>query len=255
TMTVEIKYNCLLEEFLSTAETFVNDHILNNLKDYYAHCINSNRKLSQIKGLNTLLKVLQKRDTLNFNNVEPLVYIANNYLNDSHVLNKINDYKFYCENTNYSKFCNMYQDANDHKDNNKKDLSKEVKELILQPKLQGTKSECETLSQKCVTNVKRHSKQEEMLQQMVLLQISERIGRSWRDTVRYLGIPESQIDIIENKHPFDMKAQSYMALKVCVFKYSTGNWKLNLIHALEKARRRDLKELAERLILCTKIEQ
>lgn len=40
-------------------------------------------------------------------------------------------------------------------------------------------------------------------------QISERIGRSWRDTVRYLGIPEYQIDIIQNKHPNDMKEQSY----------------------------------------------
>lgn len=43
----------------------------------------------------------------------------------------------------------------------------------------------------------------------MLSQISERIGRSWRDVARYLGIREYQIDIIQNKYPYDLKEQSY----------------------------------------------
>lgn len=43
----------------------------------------------------------------------------------------------------------------------------------------------------------------------VLLQIKDRLGRSWRDVARYLGIKECEIDAVQSKHPYDLKEQSY----------------------------------------------
>ncbi|XP_043259738.1 fas-associated death domain protein [Colletes gigas] len=251
---MEAEYSCLRDKFLCATQSYIDDKILNELKKYYEHCINSKRKLSQISNLRALLKILEKRDALSYSNVEPLVYISNHFLNDPLLQTKIEDYKFRLQNSYYPLLCNMYQHTNEAKNEDTKELLNETENCTLESKEQSVESECKLASQKYVTNSKIYSNQETMLQHTVLLKISERIGRSWRDTVRYLGIPESQIDIIQTKYPIDMKEQSYEALKLCLSQYTTDNWKLNLLHALEHARRRDLKELAEKLIMCSKIE-
>lgn len=110
-MELEIKYICLQEEFLSTAQYYINRNILSILKKYYAKYINSNRKLSQINDLKTLLKVLEKRDCLNYYNIEPLIYISNNFLNDFQIQNKLKDYKIYIQNIQYCLSFNMYQES------------------------------------------------------------------------------------------------------------------------------------------------
>nr|XP_033331695.1 fas-associated death domain protein [Megalopta genalis] len=238
-MTIESKYHHLCAEFVSVAQLHVDDKIFDAIKDYYKTYINSKRKLSQIKDLNALMKILEKRDTLSYDNIEPLVDISNNFLKESHIHTLIKDYKSYLENTEYSKFCGMYKDENEHESK----PTQKTQVPTTQEKHQI--SESNTSSQKYSKNLRSYSAQEETLQEMVLLQISEKIGRSWRDTVRYLGVPEYQVDIIQNKYPFDIKEQSY--------KYCIDDWKLKLIHALEKARRRDLKELVEKLIISKQI--
>jgi len=42
----------------------------------------------------------------------------------------------------------------------------------------------------------------------VLLQIKDRLGRSWRDVARRLNIRECEIDAIQSKYPYDLKEQS-----------------------------------------------
>ncbi|XP_076281312.1 fas-associated death domain protein [Lasioglossum baleicum] len=234
-MTIQNRYHHLCTEFLSTAQLYVNDTVLNAIKEYYKPFINSNRRLSQIKNLSTLIKILEKRDVLSFSNIEPLVDIANNFSNEAPIFELIKDYKSLLKNIQSSKSCDMYDDEN-------------VKEK------QNTEPSQETASslQKHSTSFQTSSKQEEELKQTVLSQTSERIGRSWRDTVRYLGIPEYQIDVIQNKYPFDMKEQSYQALSLCISEYCSDDWKLSLIRALERARRRDLKEMVEKLIISDK---
>ncbi|XP_076662160.1 fas-associated death domain protein isoform X1 [Halictus rubicundus] len=234
-MTTHKRYCHLCTEFVSTAESRIDDTVLNAIKDYYKPFINSNRRFSQIKNLSTLIKILEKRDTLNFRNIEPLVDISSNFLNDARISTLIKDYKSYLENTRNSKSCDMNQDEN-------------VKEEQKTEPSQDTASS----SQKHLINFKTRLEQEEELKKMVLSQTSERIGRSWRDTVRYLGIPEYQIDVIGNKYPFDMKEQSYQALSLCISEYCSDDWKLSLIRALERARRRDLKEMVEKLIVSDK---
>ncbi|XP_043798070.1 fas-associated death domain protein [Apis laboriosa] len=249
-MELEIKYICLQEEFLSIAQYYINENILNILKKYYAKYINSNRKLSQINDLKTLLKVLEKRDCLNYYNIEPLIYISNNFLNDFQIQCKVRDYKIYVQSIQYCLSFNIYQESKENKDDNK--LSNISKNSTSQIKVSNEFENQSTLEYKNVKSnlfTQKMELQQTELQQTLLSHLSKRIGRSWRDTVRYLNIPEYQIDAIQNKHPFDLKEQSYEALKLYITQYSDNNWKINLIHALEKARRKDLKELSEKLIL------
>ncbi|CAK9802127.1 Fas-associated death domain protein [Anthophora quadrimaculata] len=222
---MEKEFLHIRSEFLSVARVCIDESILSVLKKHYEHYIDSNRKLSQIKDIIALLKVLEKRDVLSCNNIEPLVYISNNFLNDPLIQKKLNDYKIYLQNKPYTPLYNMYQDLDEDNEASKESSHKHVDQK---------------------TN---YSEDEIALQQILLLHISERIGRSWRDTVRYLGLQEYQIDVIQNNHAFDLKEQSYQALKLCISQDKSGNWKLNLIQALEKARRRDLKEFAENLII------
>lgn len=42
-----------------------------------------------------------------------------------------------------------------------------------------------------------------------MLQISERLGRSWRDVARHLAIRECEIDAVQSKYPGDLKEQSF----------------------------------------------
>ncbi|XP_076753506.1 fas-associated death domain protein [Xylocopa sonorina] len=227
-MKTDNEYLSLCEEFLFVVQHHLDQSTLNSLKEYYAPCINSNRKLSQIKDIRALLKVLEKRDALSYDNIEPLLYISNNFLNHCEIQSKLNDYLNYLKNIQYPTSYNMYRERNTNKHKKSKTLNI---------------TESTTQTNKC------NDEHETALQQMLLSCISERIGRAWRDTVRYLDVPEYQIDAIQIKYPLDLKEQSYEALKLFMYQYSNVDWKIKLIHALEKARRRDLKELVERLIL------
>lgn len=83
----------------------------------------------------------------------------------------------------------------------------------------------------------------------VMLEISERLGRAWKDVARHLGIRECEIDATQSKYPRDFKKQTHEILKIYMSQFDREEWVINLIHALEKARRRDLKEFVEKLIL------
>lgn len=247
-MMLQIRYNYLREEFLSAAQFHITEGILEVLKEYYKQYINSNRKLSQIKDLRTLLKVLEKRDCLSYINVEPLYYISNNFLNDFQMGKKIEDYKFHVQKVQIVPFINMYQKISVNKEKDETELSNVIKCSTSQSNVITSDPKYQA-SQSCIESHKTALDEKAILQQRLFLQISERIGRSWRDTARYLNIPEYQIDEIQCKYPCNLKEQSLEALKLYVSQYDTGSWELNLIRALEKARRRDLKELAEKFII------
>nr|XP_012148761.1 PREDICTED: fas-associated death domain protein isoform X1 [Megachile rotundata] len=247
-MILQMKYDCLREEFLSAAQFDITEGMLEVLKKYYTQYINSNRKFSQIKDIRTLLNVLEKRDCLSHSNIEPLSYISSNFLNDFEIKKKIGDYKLHIQNMQTAPLINMYQNTDVNKDKNGTELSNIRKSSISQSNVLTSDPNCQA-SQSNVENQNPALDEKALLQQRLLLQISERIGRSWRDTARYLNIPECQIDAIQCKYPCNLREQSLEALKLYVSQYNTGSWELNLIRALEKARRRDLKELAEKFII------
>ncbi|KAG7188281.1 hypothetical protein KM043_007945 [Ampulex compressa] len=89
------------------------------------------------------------------------------------------------------------------------------------------------------------------LQQTVLMHLSQRLGRSWRDVARHLNIRECEIDTVQNKYPYDLKEQCNEILKNYFMQCKTGSWKIDLLLALEKGRRKDLKEMVQQLFFST----
>lgn len=110
-MTIQIRYSCLREEFVSALQPNIDERVLTLLKDHYVQKIDSNRKLSRIKDLKALLLILEKRDTLSYDNVEPLIYIST-CLNNSPMQEKIQDYQNYLQSIEESSLCDMYQNEN-----------------------------------------------------------------------------------------------------------------------------------------------
>jgi len=50
-----------------------------------------------------------------------------------------------------------------------------------------------------------------------MLQVKDRLGRSWRDVARHLGIRECEIDAVQSKYPYDLKEQS-CEVRYCIYK-------------------------------------
>ncbi|XP_011698650.1 PREDICTED: fas-associated death domain protein [Wasmannia auropunctata] len=256
------KYNLLRQDFLSIAEPFIDSDILDQLKRNYAYEIESIRKLSQVKDLKTFIRLLEKRDIMSCSNIEPLWYISKKYIHKPDLETKLQDYERWLETVPPSSLCNKYR-------------SDETLVSSSASASASTSSECSAcnsmhnLSQSSIENSTElfsnsiqtlhcNPEQEEqyklykrrkLLQETVVLQIKDRLGRSWRDVARHLGIRECEIDAVQSKYPYDLKEQSYEILKIYLSQSDTEQWAINLIRALEKGRRRDLKELVEELIL------
>ncbi|KAL6439989.1 hypothetical protein ACFW04_002975 [Cataglyphis niger] len=192
------KYSALRQEFLSQAEPFIDSKALDELKFNYMHNIDSKRKLSKVTDLQTLIRLLEKRDIVSYDKIEPLRYITKTFVGDLNLENKLHDYENWLKTMPTLHLCNMYQSDE------------------------------------------------------VLLQLKDRLGRSWRDVARHLDIRECEIDAVQSKYPFDLKEQSYEILRIYISQSDTERWAINLIRALEKGRRKDLKELVEELVLKNK---
>lgn len=52
----------------------------------------------------------------------------------------------------------------------------------------------------------------------VLLQLKDRLGRSWRDVARHLDIRECEIDAVQSKYPYNLKEQSY-EVRLCTYMF------------------------------------
>ncbi|KAK1126835.1 hypothetical protein K0M31_004458 [Melipona bicolor] len=128
---MEQMYICLREEFLSVAQYRINKSTLNTLKEYYMQYIDSNRKLSQIKDLTTLVKILEKRDVLSCYNVKPFLHISSYFSNES-LQTKIKNYNIYVKSIPYFLSCNMYQEINENTNKDKCEISNRTGNSSLQ---------------------------------------------------------------------------------------------------------------------------
>lgn len=251
------RYSLLRQTFLSIAEPLIDSNILDQLKRNYAHEINSKRKLSQIKDLQMFIRLLEKRDIMSYSNIQPLWYIMKKYIHKPDLQSKLEDYESWLNTVPLSSLCNKYQSD---------------ESSILSPTSESTGSEytcnsmCDLPESSIESSTKVFSnntqtlhfnseceeqylyKRRKLLQETVLLQIKDRLGRSWRDVARHLNIRECEIDAIQSKYPYNLKEQSYEILKIYMSQSNT-EWAINLMRALEKGRRRDLKELVEELVL------
>lgn len=92
-MAVQLEYIYLRDEFLTATAHLVNNKALQLLKEEYKEDIQSNRKLSRTKNLPALINLLERYDILNSYNVEPMCYILERFIKESHLRNKLIDYK------------------------------------------------------------------------------------------------------------------------------------------------------------------
>ncbi|XP_029170874.1 fas-associated death domain protein [Nylanderia fulva] len=242
------KYRLLRQEFFKIAEPFIDSDILEKLKLHFARNIDSKRKLSKVTDLQILIRLLEKRNIISYDKIEPLRYISKRFIGDSSLENSLIDYENWLKTVPLLHVYNMYQ-------NDEASLSSTISESTSNSNLSqylSTVERAESLNQitqHCPGQEERNINKRKWLQQRVLLQLKDRLGRSWRDVARYLDIRECEIDVVEKKYPFDMKEQCYEILQIYISQSDTERWAINLIRALEKGRRRDLKELVEELVL------
>ncbi|XP_012229436.1 fas-associated death domain protein [Linepithema humile] len=254
------QYSLLRQDFLSIAEPFIDCGILDQLKQNYAHEIDSRRKLSSVKDLKTFIRLLEKRDIISYKNIKELQSISKLFIRKSALESKLLDYENWLKTVPTSHLCDMYQhneiasgssQGAENVETNQRTTSEPECSNLPQSSMHS-----ETVSFNRITQT-LHCSQEnktnnlddkrKSLQQTVLLQLKDRLGRSWRNVARHLEIRECEIDAIQSKYPFDLKEQSYEMLKIYISQSNTEEWAINLIRALEKGRRKDLKELTEDL--------
>lgn len=81
----------------------------------------------------------------------------------------------------------------------------------------------------------------------VMEKVSEEIGRKWKDLARHLGLREGDINQIETRYPNDLKQRVY----ACLIKFQKNNpesMEKKLLKALEKSRRKDLRDEVEAIL-------
>lgn len=103
------KYNVLRQEFLSKAELFIDSKLLDELKLYYMRNIDSKRKLSKVADLQTLIRLLEKRNIVSYDQIEPLRYISKRFITDPSLESKLQDYENWVKTMPQLHLYNMYQ--------------------------------------------------------------------------------------------------------------------------------------------------
>lgn len=103
------KYNILRQEFLSKAELVIDSGTLDELKLNYMNNIESKRKLSKVTDLQTLIRLLEKRGIVSYDQIEPLRYISKKFVVDPNLESKLQDYENWVKSMPQLYLCNMYQ--------------------------------------------------------------------------------------------------------------------------------------------------
>lgn len=237
----EFKY---LEDIVLSKLRNVNssNEILNKIKLHFKDKINSKRTFERINTFEELFNVLKKRNEICFNKTDAYK-ITLNVIDDKASFKESEISNLRNEFVNLSKTT----DTNElHCGPSTQLLSKEQQNVLQEPHINiGTKKyEAYSLNNIHWDCKSEFSKRKEF-EKSVMLQVSERIGSKWRNLARYLDITETIIDQIEIKYNLDLKEKAYQILKMSQSELDFHNWKVKLTHALEKVRRKDLRDWIE----------
>ncbi|XP_043679388.1 uncharacterized protein LOC122634470 isoform X2 [Vespula pensylvanica] len=236
-MTMQMKFKVLLNEFLTISKPYITTEVLEEIKSEYYYQIGSKRKISGIKDLEELIKLLEKYTIISYDDIKPLYFISS-YVKPN-LLIRLERYESDYNQAILSKHpCQSY---NMYKNNN--DQGQETFDQMRLPNSLKESSYKSVLSETAEQFSKASYDQELKLKQIVLLKINEQLGRSWKNICRLLGLKECELNEIENKN-LSIKEQSYQ---------NNSDWKINLLHALEKGRRKDIRENVEKILLNNKI--
>ncbi|XP_015605873.1 fas-associated death domain protein isoform X2 [Cephus cinctus] len=260
------KYKQLRESFLKISELHIDNITLNELKLKYKYCINSNRTMGYIKDLEFLIRVLEKRTILRYNNIEPLKYISTQYVKDPALDLILSKYDTEIKTMEYSPFyksCSQQSDSSPipsmqitnfdsvrYMPNITYVSVTMVESRLPQSTALPTYDPVELQTQYDPVPITGSSfNKKEQIQRKVFLRISEELGRFWRDLARHLNIRESEIDAIESQTNLDLKNKAYEALKIFASRSDDDSWKSDLLRALDNSRRKDIREMVEKHLL------
>lgn len=250
-MTIEVQYQQLREEFIAISKIHITSEILEQIKNTYTYEINSKRQISSIKDLRKLIQVLEKRDVLNYDDIKVFHYIQKTYINVPDLEHKLKDYEDRFKSLNSTPNCNMYlyDNANSSTNRNQQTygITNSLEDTRNTSNVNQVPERLQTRTCKTVSDLNNYKIIK--LQETVILKIYENLGRSWKNVCRYMGLKEYQIDEIQNRYPYNLKEQSFQGLHICISQ-NDPEWKINLLNALEKSRRKDIKEIVEEVLLC-----
>ncbi|KAL4706542.1 hypothetical protein ACJJTC_015740 [Scirpophaga incertulas] len=202
-------YNKLKQEAILTfGRCHRHSQLLSSLKEIFRNDINSPRRYEQLTTIGELLKILEIRDVLSENNVEPLKQIAIHIPNNKELLQNINEYELTHTPVEYINFNESTPNA----------VQNKIVECV------GHNDTNEVIDKR---------------KQRIIEEVTENIGTFWRDLARSLGIKERDIEEInKNQKLTDSKATDVMNLYLK--KADKQTWFLDLCEALESSRRKDL---------------
>lgn len=89
------QYEALLRDFIIVAKKHITPVALNELKIYYANLINSVRTLDRIHDIDQLIRVLENRGVIRYDNIIPLKNMAKTYFKNSPINERLEDYNQY----------------------------------------------------------------------------------------------------------------------------------------------------------------
>ncbi|XP_011303724.1 fas-associated death domain protein isoform X2 [Fopius arisanus] len=238
----ESRFTELKGGFIEISSRHITKLILESLKEFYSGIIDSKRDKDHVKNIEGLLRILERREVLRYDLIEPLKVIASKYIKDE-ILNRrladyeeklknegpllaINHYRYRVERSSPSASRNKISQSHAV---NFYDTAQTTLPAVIYPS---------TLS---VARTTSHSAPD--IQEKVFRRVCENLGKFWRDLARFLGVKENEIDIIDAKSHLEIKEKAYEALLIFKSRCDSCNWKIKMQNALVKARRKDLAEM------------
>lgn len=102
-------YQNLKEHFLEVAKSRIVPSVLNTLKVTYSDVINSARCTDYIDSVEGLLRILEKRGALSYDNIEPLKHISSTFVNDPGLERALREYEARICRSSPLPLCNVYE--------------------------------------------------------------------------------------------------------------------------------------------------
>ncbi|XP_058794371.1 uncharacterized protein LOC131666049 isoform X1 [Phymastichus coffea] len=248
-MTVALsKYEELLQQSGEILDSRISEEALEKLKEKYKNHIHSKRILKDIASISSLLQVLKKRGILQYSNIDILRYINNEYVRDELIKQQIQDLiTNYCqwlhENSNSINF--LYNSAVVSKYSSMQESSSQL-QLNIPFSISHTQ-----INSTSISSVDR----ERELQNIVVIKLSKNIGNYWKDVCRSLNIDENIIDEINIEFSQEPPGQKYEKMfkrgMILYFSEFRPQWKAELLKALKIAKRVDLQEKVQEIIIQT----
>ncbi|CAD6236358.1 GSCOCT00014134001.2-RA-CDS [Cotesia congregata] len=233
------RYSHLKQKFLEIASLHVNGTNLENIKLFYDRDINSKRVTDEIKNLADLLKILENRSVLSYNNINVLKEIAETYIKDV-VLNQIiKDYETQLQLHQTLPLFNIYK----------------YRSALTSSSAGPEPTQSTGYHQTHTVNLSYNSQPTELktfqvsdLQAKIFHLVSDNIGRYWRDLARMLDVKEAHIDSIDIKD-IPIKDKSFQTLEIFISRCLECDWEKKLIQSLNTIRRKDLAEMVQDVLL------